>query len=63
MDMADSSLIVAADALGARRVFTIDCEDFETFHIRRLHRHHAVETVLLTDHSPRHVRSKFTGKA
>ena len=30
MDLADASLIAAAEALGTRRVFTIDRKDFQT---------------------------------
>jgi len=45
MDLADASLITAAEALGARRVFTIDRKDFETYRVRRGHRHYAVEIV------------------
>ena len=45
MDLADASLIVAAEALGTRKVFTIDRNDFETYRVRRGHRHHPVEIV------------------
>ena len=45
MDLADASLIAAAEALGARRVFTMDRSDFETYRLRRGHRHYAVEIV------------------
>lgn len=45
MDLADASLITAAEALGARRVFTIDRKDFETYRVRRGHRHYPVEIV------------------
>ena len=45
MDLADASLIAAAEALGTRRVFTIDRKDFETYRVRRGHRHHPVQIV------------------
>lgn len=45
MDLADASLVAAAEALGTRRVFTIDRRDFETYRIRRGHRHSPVEIV------------------
>lgn len=46
MDLADASLVTAAEALGTRRVFTIDRNDFETYRVRRGHRHHAIQVVL-----------------
>jgi predicted nucleic acid-binding protein len=45
MDLADASLITAAEALDTRRVFTIDRRDFAAYRIRSGHRHHAVEIV------------------
>jgi predicted nucleic acid-binding protein len=45
MDLADASLVAAAEALGTRRVFSIDRRDFETYRIRRGHRHSPVEIV------------------
>jgi len=45
MDLADASLVVAAESLGTRRVFTIDRKDFETYRVRRGHRHQAMEIV------------------
>jgi hypothetical protein len=36
---------VAAEALGTRRVFTLDRKDFETCRVRRGHRHTPVEIV------------------
>ena len=45
MDLADASLIAAAEALGTRKVFTIDRKDFETYRVRRGHRHYPVEIV------------------
>jgi predicted nucleic acid-binding protein len=45
MDLADASLIVAAEASGTRKVFTIDRKDFATYRVQRGHRHFLVETV------------------
>ena len=38
MDLADASLVVAAERTGARRVFTLDRADFRVYRIRRGHR-------------------------
>jgi uncharacterized protein len=38
MDLADASLIVAAETMETRGIFTIDRRDFSTYHIRRGHR-------------------------
>jgi predicted nucleic acid-binding protein len=43
MDLADASLVVAAEALSTRRVFTIDRKDFETYRVRRGHRHQPMQ--------------------
>jgi predicted nucleic acid-binding protein len=45
MDLADASLIVAAEASATRRVFTLDRKDFETYRIRRGHRNRGVEIL------------------
>jgi predicted nucleic acid-binding protein len=45
MDFADASLVVAAEALGTRKVFTIDRKDFETYRVRRGHRNYPMEIV------------------
>jgi predicted nucleic acid-binding protein len=45
MDLADASIVTAAEALGTRRVFTIDRDDFETYRVRRGHRHHTIQIV------------------
>ena len=45
MDLADASLIVAAESLRTRRVFTLDRRDFRAYRIRRGHREQAVEIV------------------
>jgi len=45
MDLADASLVAAAEALSTRRVFTIDRKDFGTYRVRRGHRYYPVEIV------------------
>jgi predicted nucleic acid-binding protein len=45
MDLADASLIVAAETLRTRRVFTLDRRDFRAYRVRRGHRELAVEMV------------------
>lgn len=45
MDLADASVIAAAESIGARKVFTVDHNDFETYRIKRGHRHYPVEIV------------------
>lgn len=45
MDLADASLVVAAETLGTRKVFTIDRRDFATYRIRVGHRHHSIEII------------------
>jgi len=45
MDLADASLIVAAETLATRRIFTIDRNDFSAYRIRRGHRYLGVEMV------------------
>jgi uncharacterized protein len=45
MDLADASLIAAAEALQTRKIFTLDRGDFSTYRIRRGHRHEPVEIV------------------
>jgi predicted nucleic acid-binding protein len=45
LDLADASLIVAAEALGTPKVFTLDRKDFETYRIRKGHRHLPVRLV------------------
>jgi len=45
MDLADASLITAAEALGTRKIFTIDRKDFETYRVLRGHRHYPVEII------------------
>ena len=45
MDLADASLVVAAERLGARKVFTIDRRDFATYRIRRGHRQYPFEIL------------------
>jgi uncharacterized protein len=45
MDLADASLVVAAEASGTRKVFTVDRRDFEVYRVRRGHRHYALEII------------------
>jgi predicted nucleic acid-binding protein len=45
MDLADASLITAAESLPTRKIFTIDRDDFSTYRIRHGHRHEAVEIL------------------
>jgi hypothetical protein len=45
MDLADASLVVAAEALGTRKIFTIDRSDFATYRVRRGHRHYPFDIV------------------
>jgi predicted nucleic acid-binding protein len=45
MDLADASLVVAAETLDTRKIFTIDRDDFETYRVRRGHRHYALEVL------------------
>lgn len=45
MDLADASLVVAAESLETRRIFTIDRRDFETYRVRVGHRQLNFEVV------------------
>lgn len=45
MDLADASLIVAAEALQTRKIFTLDRGDFSSYRIHRGHHHEAVEII------------------
>jgi predicted nucleic acid-binding protein len=45
MDLADASLVTAAEQLNVRRVFTIDRKDFDVYRIRRGYRHLAFEVL------------------
>jgi len=45
MDLADASIVTAAEALRTRRVFTIDRGDFETYRVRLGHRHQSMQIV------------------
>jgi len=45
MDLSDASLVAAAEALGTQMVFTIDRNDFETYRVRRGHRHYPFKIV------------------
>lgn len=45
MDLADASLVVMAEHLKCRKVFTIDRGDFTTYRIRQGHRNQAFEII------------------
>ena len=45
MDLADASLVVAAETLGTRQVFTIDRNDFASYRMRRGHRHQPMSII------------------
>lgn len=45
MDLADASVVTAAETVGTRKVFTVNRNDFETYRVRRGHRHYPVEIV------------------
>lgn len=45
MDLADASLVVAAEQLRLQKIFTIDRKDFGVYRIRRGHRHVAFEML------------------
>ena len=45
MDLADASLVVAAESLATRKVFTLDRRDFATYQVRRGHRQQAIEII------------------
>lgn len=45
MDLVDASLIAAAESLQARKVFTVDRNDFETYRVRRGHRHYPLQVM------------------
>ena len=45
MDLADASLVAAAEAHGTRRVWTLDRNDFATYRVRRGHRFEPFEIV------------------
>ena len=45
IDLADASLIVAAEELKTCKVFTIDRDDFQTYRVRRGHRHLPVQII------------------
>jgi hypothetical protein len=45
MDRADASLIAVAESLQARKVFTLDENDFGVYRVRRGHRNYPVEII------------------
>ena len=45
MDLADASLIVAAETMRTCRIFTVDRQDFATYRIRQGHRYYGVNII------------------
>jgi predicted nucleic acid-binding protein len=45
MDLADASVIAAAESLGSCKVLTLDRRDFRTYRVRRGHRFHSLEIL------------------
>lgn len=45
MDLADASLVVAAETLGARRIFTLDRADFSSYRAQRGRTHAPLEIL------------------
>jgi len=45
MDLADASLVAAAESLGTRKVFTIDRRDFAAYRVRRGHRGYPFDVI------------------
>ncbi len=45
MDLADASLVVAAEVLPAHTIFTIDRRDFATYRVRRGHRSESLQML------------------
>lgn len=45
MDLADASIIVAAESLRTTKVFTLDLADFQRYRIRRGHRHIRIDIL------------------
>jgi predicted nucleic acid-binding protein len=45
MDLADASVIVAAESLRTTKVFTFDLADFQRYRIRRGHRHVRIDIL------------------
>ena len=45
MDLADASLVAAAETLGIQKILTLDRNDFSTYRVRRGHLHEALEIL------------------
>ncbi len=45
MDLADASIVVAAETFHSKKIFTLDRHDFETYRIRQGHRHITFEVI------------------
>lgn len=46
MDLADASLVVAAERFGTTDVFTIDRNDFESYRVKRGHRYYPMNLLM-----------------
>ena len=45
MDLADASLVAAAEMLRTRKIFTIDRNDFAVYRVKRGHRYYPFEVI------------------
>lgn len=45
MDLADASLVTAAERENLRKIFTVDRKGFSAYRIRRGHRHHEFQLI------------------
>jgi len=45
MDLADASLVVAAESLGTAKVFTLDYRDFSTYRYRKTHQFNLIPAL------------------
>jgi predicted nucleic acid-binding protein len=45
MDLADASLVTAAETLSCRQIFTLDRGDFAIYRVRRGQRYEALEVL------------------
>lgn len=45
MDLADASLVTAAETLGIGKIFTLDRDDFATYRVQRGHRYEGLEVI------------------
>jgi len=47
MDLADASIVVVAESLETRKVFTVDHQAFDAYRVRRGHRHYPCDVLAL----------------